>query len=85
MSCAYIEARYPNARICIGDGSWINDGFGALAEHTSIWIGGNVFIGVNVEIIDSDGHGLNVDQRHLPKPEWAKPVDVENDVLLGRT
>jgi acetyltransferase-like isoleucine patch superfamily enzyme len=40
-------------------------------------------IGTNVEIIDSDFHGIRVSDRSLSKAEWAKPVIIENDVFIG--
>jgi acetyltransferase-like isoleucine patch superfamily enzyme len=80
---AYIEARNSSARISIGEGTWINNGFSAIAEHTSIMIGRRVLIGTNVEIYDSDFHGIRVDDRNNSRAEWAKPVIVEDDVFLG--
>jgi acetyltransferase-like isoleucine patch superfamily enzyme len=80
---AYIEARNGNATISIGDGTSINNGFIAIAEHTSITIGQRVLIGTNVEIFDSDFHGLQLTDRMKSKAEWAKPVVIEDDVFLG--
>ena len=54
---AYLEARNSTAKISIGDGTWINNGFSAIAEHTSITIGQRVRVGTSVEIFDSDFHG----------------------------
>lgn len=82
-SYAYIEARKGTAKISIGDGTWINNGFSAIAEHTSITIGQRVLIGTNVEIFDSDFHGINVDNRNESKAEWGKPVVIEDDVFIG--
>lgn len=80
---AYIEARNSTASISIGDGTWINNGFSAIAEHTTITIGQRVLIGTNVEIFDSDFHGLQLNDRMTSKAEWAKPVVIEDDVFLG--
>jgi maltose O-acetyltransferase len=80
---AYIEARAKGTKIVIGEGTFINNGFSAIAEHSSITIGRRVLIGVNVEIIDSDFHGLRVEDRGKSRPEWAKPVVIEDDVFLG--
>lgn len=80
---AYLEARQSTAKISIGDGTWINNGFSAIAEHTSIKIGKRVLIGTNVEIFDSDFHGIRVDDRKASRAEWAKPVVIEDDVFLG--
>lgn len=80
---AYIEARNPSASISIGSGTWINNNFCAIAEHTSITIGLNCFIGTNVQILDSDFHGMRLEERRISKAEWAKPVVVGDNVFIG--
>lgn len=80
---AYLEARNSTAQIYIGDGTWINNGFIAIAEHTSITIGQRVLVGTSVEIFDSDFHGIHVDDRMRSIAEWARPVVIEDDVFLG--
>jgi len=82
-SYAYLEARSEYSRITIGNDTSINNGFVAIAEHTSIQIGERVLIGSNVEIIDSDFHGVKLADRFKSKLEWAKPVVIQNDVFLG--
>ena len=47
---AYIEARHPAAIVTIGAGTWLNNNFCAIAEHTCIKIGKNCRIGDNVII-----------------------------------
>jgi maltose O-acetyltransferase len=78
-----LEARNKGASISIGNGTWINNDFRAIAEHTFISIGENCRIGGRVEMLDSDFHGLCVDQRDMSKAEWAAPVIVGNDVFIG--
>jgi len=80
---AYIEARNSTAKVSIGEGTWINNGFSAIAEHTSITIGRRVLIGTNVEVFDSDFHGIRIEDRMVSRAEWAKPVVIEDDVFLG--
>ena len=80
---AYIEARNDTATISIGSGTWINNNFSAIAEHSSIVIGQDCFIGAGVEILDSDFHGLKVSERKISKFEWAKPVCVGDRVFIG--
>lgn len=80
---AHIEARSKSACIEIKADTWISNNFCAIAEHTSIKIGGNCRIGSNVEIIDSDFHGLNVAERNISKPERARPVFIGSDVFVG--
>jgi acetyltransferase-like isoleucine patch superfamily enzyme len=79
---AYIEARNSSSKISIGDGTWINNGFSAIAEYTSITIGNRVLIGTNVEMYDSDFHGVRVVDR-ASRAEWAKPIVIEDNVFLG--
>ena len=79
----YIEARNINSRITIGDGTWINNNFCAIAEHSSITVGKCVRIGTGVEIVDSDFHGISMKDRGQSKAEWSKPVVIEDDVFLG--
>ncbi|MFZ7095385.1 acyltransferase [Luteimonas dalianensis] len=80
---AYIEARSSTATVCIGENTWINNGFRCIAEHSLISIGANCLVGTNVEILDSDFHGLKLEDRNMSKPEWAAPVLVEDNVFIG--
>ena len=82
-SYTYLEVRNSTSKITIGNGTWINNGFVAIAEHSSIGIGERVLIGTNVEIIDSDFHGINISDRGISKSDWAKPIIVQDDVFLG--
>lgn len=80
---AHLEARHEGSRIVIGDKTWINNDFTIIAEHTSVSIGERCFIGADVEILDSDFHGLRVEQRAMSLREWARPVVIEDDVFIG--
>ena len=82
-SYAHIEARYPGSIIVIGDGTWISNGFSVIAEYSSVKIGRRCLIGANVEIMDSDFHGLELRDRHRSDPAWCKPVVVGDDVFIG--
>ena len=82
-SYAYIESRNPWAKISIGDGTWINNGVVIIAEHSSIKIGRRCLLGTNVEVIDSDFHGLEVRDRNRSISSWCRPVIIEDDVFLG--
>lgn len=79
----YLEARNSSASITIGAGTWVNNNFCAIAEHTSITIGNNCLIGAGVEILDSDFHGTRVEDRSKSRPEWAKSVRVGDNVFIG--
>jgi len=80
---AYIEARKPNAKVIIGNGTWMNNNFVAISEHKSITIGKNVLIGTFVEIYDSNFHGLEPDRRRISCPEEASSVVIEDNVFIG--
>lgn len=82
-SYAYLEARNEAASIRIGGGTFINNGFCCIAEHTTVVIGKNCLIGANVEILDSDFHGLKLQDRHTSSPNWAAPVLVGYNVFIG--
>lgn len=79
----YLEARHTSASISIGEKTWINNNFCAIADHTSITIGRECLIGTGVEIFDSDFHGLRVSDRHYSDPQWAKPVVIGDNVFIG--
>lgn len=79
----HLETRSTAASIYFGEDTHVNNNFVAIAEHTSITIGKRCFIGTNVEIVDSDFHGLKVSDRGVSKPEMAKPVFIGNDVFIG--
>ncbi|HEY5106459.1 MAG TPA: acyltransferase [Caulobacteraceae bacterium] len=80
---AYIEARNADASITIGDGTSMNNNFCAVAEHTRITIGKDCLIGANVEIYDSDFHGVRVAERHTSLPERARAVIIGDHVFIG--
>jgi maltose O-acetyltransferase len=79
----HLEARSGSSLISIGEGTQINNNFVAVAEHTSITIGKRCLVGTNVEILDSDFHGIRVNQRDTSDPRAAKPVMIGSDVLIG--
>lgn len=80
---AHIEARNSTASITIGAGTQINNNLCIIAEHTTITIGDDCLLGTNVEIIDSDFHGLAPDQRQTSRHEWARPVRIGNNVFIA--
>lgn len=79
----HLEARGKATSIKFGEDSHINNNFVAIAEHTAITIGKRCFIGTNVEIYDSDFHGIKVSDRSTSNPEKAKPVVIGDDVFIG--
>ena len=69
-----------HALIEIGDNTRINGASIHAAER--IIIGKNCLIAANVTIVDSDGHGLRPDERHLVNPS-ARPIIIEDNVWIG--
>lgn len=69
-----------DALIDIGDGTRIN---GASIHATErVTIGRRCLIAANVTIIDSDGHGVDPDERALSNPV-SRPVTIEDNVWIG--
>ena len=79
----HLEARGNTTSIKFGEDTHVNNSFVAIAEHKSIAIGKRCFIGTNVEIYDSDFHGIKVSDRRTSNPENAKPVVIGDDVFIG--
>ena len=82
-SYCYLEARSKDAKISIGEGTHINNGFVAIAEQSSISIGCNCLIGTRVEIYDSDFHALNFIDRVNNLGHRAESVSIGNNVFIG--
>lgn len=82
-SYAYVEARNPSASVAFGSGTWVNNGFRCIAEHSAITIGRNCLIGSNVEIVDSDFHGLSLSERRKSGPGTSAAVVLEDNVFIG--
>lgn len=79
----YIEARSEAAKVDIGQGTWMNNNFSAIADGSLISIGQNCLIGHDVFIIDSDFHPLDPDQRHTGEKSISQPVYIGNNVFIG--
>ena len=74
----HIEARSPEAVIEIGDGTYINNNCVIISEGAGIEIGSNCLIGAEVNIFDSDFHGL-VDRKQALK----KAIKIGDNVFIG--
>ncbi len=81
--CIYLEARRNGSSISIGENTLVNNNCVMIAEHTIIKIGKRCLIGTNVEMLDSDFHGISVSDRGKSTREMARPVLVGDDVLIG--
>lgn len=75
-----IEARHEDALISIGECE-INNNFHCCANHGSIRIGNNCRIGCNVEIINSNFHGLTISKRD--DGGTSKEIVIGDNVFIG--
>lgn len=79
----HLEARGNNSSIIFGEDSKINNNFVAISEHKTITIGRRCLIGTNVEIYDSDFHGIRIQDRRISDPKNSKSVMIGDDVFIG--
>ena len=79
----YLEARNLKSKIKIDEDTWINNNFCAISEYSSIEIGKRCYIGFNVTILDSDFHGLKVNERKYSYESNASSVFIGDDVFIG--
>ena len=78
----YLEARYEDAEICIGDNVYINNCFSAIAEHGRIIIGDNCLIGCNVQILNSDFHRVSIEHRN-DGTQRSRDIIIGKNVWIG--
>lgn len=78
----YIEARYPDSKIEIGNGAIINNNTSIMSAGEGIVIGARTLIGYNCEIMDSDFHDVDPVSRHTGLGKTGMVVIGEN-VLIG--
>lgn len=78
----YIEARNRNAKVYIGERTFINNSFVIIADRKNIVIGSDCLIGPNFFVCDSDFHGIDVRDRSNGNYETSSIV-IENDVFIG--
>ena len=79
---AYIDSRKEGSKIEIGENCWINNNIVVIAEGEGIEIGRNTLIGSSCEIVDSDFHELQPNNRMGGVAKTAK-VEVGENVLIG--
>jgi maltose O-acetyltransferase len=78
----HIEAREFESTISIEDGVFINNNVCVIAERSSIHIEKDTLIGPEVNIFDSDFHGLEPHLRNAGLHK-AKPVHIGTNVFIG--
>ena len=80
--CSYIEARTNDALIEIGEGCMINNAAILISEGAGIHLGARCLLGVNVQIMDTNFHELDIEKRNLADANPV-PVVIEEDVFIG--
>lgn len=78
----HLEARGESSSIIFGDNIFANNNLTIVCEGSRIEIGNKVLIGTNVEIIDSDFHGINPNERNSGN-HICKPVKIGRNVFIG--
>lgn len=78
----YLEARNEGSEIVFGNNLFINNGLVIICDKTRVSIRNKVLIGFNVEMIDSDFHGLNPKER-LSTDYSTKEIIIEENVFIG--
>jgi galactoside O-acetyltransferase len=76
------STRSQSARISVGNNVWMNNSVSVICNNSSVCIGDNSLIGYNVEILDSDFHGIDPSQRKT-KHAHGSPVIICENVWIG--
>lgn len=81
-SYAYFEARGVGSRIEVGAGTFFNNAAVIIADRSTISIGNNCLIGVGFFAVDSDFHGLELENRSNGNYECSSVI-IGDDVFIG--
>lgn len=79
----YIEARRDESYIEIGDNCFINNSATIISDGKKIIIKNNCLIGSNFQMIDSDFHELNPNNRFGGKNIIKKDILIHENVFIG--
>lgn len=79
----YIDARREDSYIEIGDNCFINNSATIISDGKRIIIKSNCLIGFNFQLIDSDFHELNPNNRFGGKNIIKKDVIINENVFIG--
>ena len=80
-SCCELQARYPGARITLGDYVAVNNGL-LIISAERVDIGDGCLIGGGVQILDFDAHGIAPGERRASIGRVA-PVTLGKNVWVG--
>jgi len=76
------STRSQSARISVGNNVWMNNSVSIICNSSSVFIGDNSLLGYNVEILDSDFHGIDPSERKT-KHFHGSPVVIRDNVWIG--
>lgn len=76
------STRSQSAGIKIGDNVWMNNSLTIICNNSTVSIGDNSLVGYNVEILDSDFHGIAPTERKT-KHFQGQPVTIRDNVWIG--
>jgi acetyltransferase-like isoleucine patch superfamily enzyme len=79
----YLDARRKESYIEIGDNTIINNNFTIISDGKKIIIKKNCLIGTNVEIVDSNFHGISPKNRFGGNDVEKDDVTIEENVFIG--
>ncbi len=80
---SYLQVLKPEAKISFGNNIGINNNLTIICTSTSVTIGDNVFIGHDVEILDSDMHAIDPVLRKENAPYASSPIIISENVFIG--
>lgn len=80
---SYLNARRKTSYIEIGNNCHINNNATIISDGKKIIIGNDCLIGINLQILDSDFHDLNPENRFGGKNIIKNDVIIENNVFIG--
>ena len=80
-SSCELQARYPDSELLIGNDVWSNNGLTVVASKR-VEIKDKTLIGRNVQISDSDAHGIHPGKRRSERGE-SRPVVIGENVWIG--
>lgn len=79
----YLNARRKTSYIEIGNNCYINNNATIISDGKKIIIGNDCLIGINLQILDSNFHDLNPENRFGGKNIIKKDVIIGNNVFIG--
>lgn len=80
---SYLDARREESYIEIGDNCLINNNATIISDGTKIIIRSHCLIGVNLQIMDSDFHDLDPQNRFGGKNISKKEIIINKNVFIG--